>query len=272
MELQGNLNFKLPEEKTMNMKNAEENIYTVYEACRAEGILHIDEVLNSSYKNEYSRCMIDFIYVTLFSRTNVYGVNTLGDAMDIATDICDTILYPKVKKDYSKEERSFDKSFILPRKELFKFLTRVIHNCLLDLLSKGKNHKAKEQLSYDENVIIEDPYCMVTEIENTDKENEIISKVLKITNLFSGFCFLIIKYYCSYKPKELSEMLERTATTDDEFAELAVNVLKEHGYHLNLNSVHKIGYINKSISPKAISDAARCVSNTLKSHISECIS
>ena len=249
----------------MNMKNAEENIYTVYEACRAEGILHIDEVLNSSYKNEYSRCMIDFIYATLFSRTNAYSVNILGDTMDIATDVCTAILY-------SKRNESFDKSFKLSKKDLFKFLTRVIHNHLLDLLRKDRKNKEKEQPSYDENNIIEDPYCIIKEFEDTDKEKEIISNVLKITNLFSGFCFLLIKYYCSYKPKELSAMLEGKATTNEEFAELAVNVLKEHGYRLNLNSVHKIGYINKSISPKAISDAARCVATTLKSHITEFIS
>lgn len=233
----------------MNMKNAEENIYTVYEACRAEGILHIDEVLNSSYKNEYSRCMIDFIYATLFSRTNAYGVNILGDAMDIAIDVCTAILY-------SQKRESFDKSFILSKSELFKFLTKVIHNRLLDLLRKDGAKKSKEQLSYDENEIIEDPYCMVTEIENADKENELINKVLKITNLFSVFCFLLIRYYCSYKPKEIFAMLEGKVTTDEEFKELAVNILKKHGYHLNLNSLHKIGYINKPTSPKAISDAA----------------
>lgn len=249
----------------MNMKNAEETIYNIYEVCRAEGILHVDEVLNSPYKNEYSRCMIDFIYATLFSRTNAYGVNILGDAMDIATDICTAIIY-------SQKRESFDKSFILSKSELFKFLTKVIHNRLLDLLRKDGAKKSKEQLSYDEDEIIEDPYCMVNEFENADKETNIIRNVLKVTNLFSGFCFLLIKYYCSYKPKELSAMLERKAKNEEEFAKLAAAVLKEHGYSLDLSTIRKIGYINKSISPKAISDAARCVANTLKSHISEFIS
>ena len=153
--------------------------------CRAEGILHVDEVLNSPYKNEYSRCMIDFIYATLFSRTNAYGVNILGDAMDIATDICTAIIY-------SQKRESFDKSFILSKSELFKFLTKVIHNRLLDLLRKDGAKKSKEQHSYDEDEIIDDPYCMVNEFENADKETNIIRNVLKVTNLFSGFCFLLI--------------------------------------------------------------------------------
>lgn len=233
----------------MNMKNAEDNIYNVYEMCRTAGILHIDEVLNSSYKNEYSRCMLDFIYVTLFSHSNSYSVNILGDAMDIAADICTAILY-------SKKSEGFDKSFTFSKKDLFRFLTRVIHNRLVDLLRKDGKKKAKEQLSYDEDEIIEDTYCMVTDIENTDRENELINKVLKITNLFSVFCFLLIRYYGSYKPKEIFAMLEGKVTTDEEFKELAVNVLKKHGYHLNLNSLNKIGYINKPTSPKAISDAA----------------
>lgn len=243
------------------MKNAEENLYNIYVVCRTAGILHINEVLHSSYKNEYSRCMFDFIYVTLFSNSNSYSINILGDAMDIATDICTSILYSK--------KESFDRSFVLPKNDLFRFLTKVIRYRLLDLLRKDKYKKSKEQLLYNENEIIEDPYCMINEIENVDKETEIISNVLKITNLFSGFCFLLIKYYCSYKPKELSAMLVRKAKSEEEFAELAVAVMEEHGYHLDLNTIHRIGYVNKSISPKAISDAARCVANTLKVHIDD---
>lgn len=116
----------------------------------------------------------------------------------------------------------------------------VILFLFLDLLRKDGAKKSKEQLSYDEDEIIEDPYCMVNEFENADKETNIIRNVLKVTNLFSGFCFLLIKYYCSYKPKELSAMLERKAKNEEEFAKLAAAVLKEHGYSLDLSTIESI--------------------------------
>lgn len=252
----------------MNMNNAwEEDINNIYRKCRESKILHLCEVLNSHYNNEYCECLQKFIYVTLFNRYNSPDKDALGnDAVDISHEICHKIIYPKGK--YPEANISFDKSFSLDGTELYSFLTKVIRRRLIDLLRKDKSKKNDEQISYDENNIIEDPHCMVDEIENFQMNTEFISKILNITDLYHAIMFLLIRYFKSFKPIKLAAILQKNSiTTDDEFAELAVKILEHQGYYLSRATIKEIGYKGTNISSKSLSDAASHTARILHAKI-----
>lgn len=254
-----------------NMKEAEVNIQNVYMECRASGIFRTIDLLKSKYKDTYIRCMLDFIYFTLFSSSNKGAVHTLKEeAKNIASDVCGIIIFPNLyNKNERRAEESFDTSFIITEEsELIKFLTDIIHKRLIDILRKEKRQPL---LEFEDGTIIEDPYNMIDHTEEDMTVTEHIDKIFKITNLFGAFCFLCVRYFSSYKPRELAAILQEEVTEIKSFPQVAATILERHGYHLDLNSVadSSTGYTKNSADAKVISDAARCVANTLKNHLEE---
>ena len=119
--------------------------------------------------------------------------------------------------------------------------------------------------TFGETPIVEDDYNMIDHTEETMIGTEHINKIFEMTNLYGAFCFLCVRYYRSYKPNELEDVLKERVTDPADFPQVAAEILEIHGYHLDLNSVSSsnTGYKENSANAKVISDAARCVANTI---------